>query len=74
MLREINEEVGVRVRDVTYLGSQAWPFPRSRHAPTASKFSNVAFFRSSLSKRVESFANFAMASSWRSEPPEAITK
>jgi NAD+ diphosphatase len=29
VLREINEEVGVPVRDVTYLGSQAWPFPRS---------------------------------------------
>ncbi|OLT20904.1 NADH pyrophosphatase [Pseudonocardia sp. CNS-139] len=27
--REIHEEVGVTVRDVTYLGSQAWPFPRS---------------------------------------------
>jgi len=27
--REVHEEVGVRVRDVTYLGSQAWPFPRS---------------------------------------------
>jgi NAD+ diphosphatase len=29
VLREIHEEVGVPVRDVTYLGSQAWPFPRS---------------------------------------------
>ncbi len=29
VLREIHEEVGVRVRDVRYLGSQAWPFPRS---------------------------------------------
>ena len=28
-LREIHEEVGVPVRDVAYLGSQAWPFPRS---------------------------------------------
>jgi NAD+ diphosphatase len=27
--RELYEEVGVRVRDVAYLGSQAWPFPRS---------------------------------------------
>ena len=27
--REIHEEVGVDVRDVAYLGSQAWPFPRS---------------------------------------------
>ena len=27
--REIHEEVGVDVRDVRYLGSQAWPFPRS---------------------------------------------
>jgi NAD+ diphosphatase len=27
--REIAEEVGVDVRDVSYLGSQAWPFPRS---------------------------------------------
>jgi NAD+ diphosphatase len=29
VLREIHEEVGVVVRDVRYLGSQAWPFPRS---------------------------------------------
>ncbi|MCG8915079.1 NAD(+) diphosphatase [Actinokineospora sp. PR83] len=27
--REIAEEVGVRVADVRYLGSQPWPFPRS---------------------------------------------
>ncbi len=27
--REIHEEVGVDVTDVRYLGSQAWPFPRS---------------------------------------------
>jgi NAD+ diphosphatase len=27
--REIHEEVGVHVRDIAYLGSQAWPFPRS---------------------------------------------
>jgi NAD+ diphosphatase len=29
VLREIHEEVGARVEDVRYLGSQAWPFPRS---------------------------------------------
>jgi NAD+ diphosphatase len=29
VLREIHEEVGAVVRDVAYLGSQAWPFPRS---------------------------------------------
>jgi len=29
VLREIAEETGVRVREVRYLGSQAWPFPRS---------------------------------------------
>lgn len=29
VLREIHEEVGVRVREVSYLGSQGWPFPRS---------------------------------------------
>lgn len=29
VLREIHEEVGVTVREVRYLGSQAWPFPRS---------------------------------------------
>jgi NAD+ diphosphatase len=27
--REIGEEVGVAVRDIRYLGSQPWPFPRS---------------------------------------------
>ena len=27
--REVFEEVGVRVRDVTYLGDQPWPFPAS---------------------------------------------
>lgn len=29
VLREIKEEVGVTVSDITYLGSQPWPFPRS---------------------------------------------
>ncbi len=29
VLREIFEEVGAHVRDIRYLGSQAWPFPRS---------------------------------------------
>lgn len=29
VVREINEEIGLDVRDVTYLGSQPWPFPRS---------------------------------------------
>lgn len=29
VLREIHEEVGVKVTAIRYLGSQAWPFPRS---------------------------------------------
>lgn len=29
VMREIGEEVGLDVRDVRYLGSQPWPFPRS---------------------------------------------
>ncbi|WP_237571744.1 NAD(+) diphosphatase [Mycolicibacterium lacusdiani] len=29
VVREINEEVGLSVTDVRYLGSQPWPFPRS---------------------------------------------
>lgn len=29
VVREVGEEVGLAVRDVRYLGSQAWPFPRS---------------------------------------------
>jgi len=27
--REVEEEVGVRVRNLRYLGSQSWPFPNS---------------------------------------------
>jgi NAD+ diphosphatase len=27
LVREVKEEVGIEVRDVTYFGSQAWPFP-----------------------------------------------
>lgn len=27
--REVHEEVGLRVRDLRYLGSQSWPFPNS---------------------------------------------
>ena len=29
MVRELREEIGLRVHDVRYLGSQPWPFPRS---------------------------------------------
>ncbi|MGE2720986.1 NAD(+) diphosphatase [Mycolicibacterium celeriflavum] len=29
VVREIAEEIGLEVTDVTYLGSQPWPFPRS---------------------------------------------
>jgi NAD+ diphosphatase len=29
VVREVHEEVGLSVRDVEYLGSQPWPFPRS---------------------------------------------
>ncbi|MFV0494001.1 NAD(+) diphosphatase, partial [Mycobacterium sp.] len=29
VVREIGEEIGLTVRDVRYLGSQPWPFPRS---------------------------------------------
>jgi NAD+ diphosphatase len=29
VMREIREEIGLAVRDVRYLGSQPWPFPRS---------------------------------------------
>ena len=29
LAREVHEEVGVRVRDVRYFGSQPWPFPNS---------------------------------------------
>ena len=29
VVREIREEIGLTVRDIRYLGSQPWPFPRS---------------------------------------------
>ncbi len=29
VIREVAEEIGLHVRDVRYLGSQPWPFPRS---------------------------------------------
>jgi NAD+ diphosphatase len=29
VVREVFEETGVRVRDVSYFGSESWPFPRS---------------------------------------------
>ncbi|MDI3314886.1 MAG: NAD(+) diphosphatase [Mycobacterium sp.] len=29
VVREVREEIGLAVRDVRYLGSQPWPFPRS---------------------------------------------
>ncbi len=29
LLREVHEEVGIRVKDLEYLGSQPWPFPNS---------------------------------------------
>ena len=29
VVREVSEEIGLTVRDVRYLGSQPWPFPRS---------------------------------------------
>jgi NAD+ diphosphatase len=29
VIREIREEVGLEVRDITYFGSQPWPFPNS---------------------------------------------
>ncbi len=29
VVREVAEEIGLDVRDVEYLGSQPWPFPRS---------------------------------------------
>ncbi len=29
VLREVNEETGIRVKDIRYFGSQPWPFPHS---------------------------------------------
>jgi NAD+ diphosphatase len=29
LYREVKEEVGIKVKDLTYFGSQSWPFPSS---------------------------------------------
>jgi NAD+ diphosphatase len=29
VVREVREEVGIDVKDITYFGSQPWPFPHS---------------------------------------------
>ena len=43
--REIEEEVGVRVRDIAYLGSQPWPFPRSLMVGFAARADTGAVLR-----------------------------
>lgn len=43
--REIGEEVGLRVRDVEYLGSQPWPFPRSLMIAFAARATRGATLR-----------------------------
>lgn len=42
VVREMQEEAGVLVSDVTYLGSQAWPFPYSLMLGYTAKFSGGA--------------------------------
>lgn len=38
VVREINEEVGLSVTDITYLGNQPWPFPHSMMVAFTTKF------------------------------------
>jgi NAD+ diphosphatase len=42
VVREMQEEAGILVSDVTYLGSQAWPFPYSLMLGYTAKFSGGA--------------------------------
>jgi len=38
VVREINEEVGLTVTDITYLGNQPWPFPHSMMVAFTTRF------------------------------------
>jgi NAD+ diphosphatase len=42
VVREVHEEIGVLVRDVSYLGSQPWPFPRSLMVGFAARADSLA--------------------------------
>jgi NAD+ diphosphatase len=45
VVREIQEEIGLLVRDVHYLGSQPWPFPRSLMVGFAARADRAAELR-----------------------------
>ena len=81
--REVLEEVGVHVTDVSYLGSQPWPFPRSlmvgfaaRAVPGASlhprdgEIEEARWFTKDAVRAMIAAENPAVADSWAEPAPQ----
>ena len=81
--REVLEEVGVHVTDVSYLGSQPWPFPRSlmvgfaaRATPGASlhprdgEIEDARWFSRDAVRAMIAAENPAVADSWAEPAPQ----